>query len=477
MMESPEKQPQRVLILSSHALFGEGLRSLLRAREVEFEVIDLVATVDAAIRAMKTHQPDIIIVDYDDESVDREAFMARFVEAEGQMRVVLLSLKEGKEGREAVVYDRRTLAASQMEDWLEGWKKENQVTQPVEREQPARRMAMRHLIVAGFLVIVVAVLLGLVLTPENLLPAQASLQAEPIDRLFSVHFLVIGVLFSLIIVFMLYSIVAFRRKKGETGDGVHIEGNTALEVTWTLIPLGTVIGLAFWGSQILAETQRVDPEAMEVKVIASQWSWRFEYPEQGLTASELVLPVNQQALLLLRSQDVIHSFWVPEFRVKQDALPGGEEMERELRLTPKETGEYKILCSELCGRLHSDMRAPVRILSQNDFDAWVVEQGEAVPDDPVLRGQKWSQEFGCLACHSVDGSQLVGPTWKGTFGSEEVFEDGTTTFVDEDYLFESIRNPGSRIVQGYSNLMPATIAEGMTDDQVRDVIEYIKSLE
>jgi cytochrome c oxidase subunit 2 len=336
---------------------------------------------------------------------------------------------------------------------------------------------MKHLIAAGFLVIVVTLALGFVLTPANLLPDQASLQARPIDQLFSFQFWAISFLFSLIVVFMLYSMIVFRRRKGETGDGVHMHGNTTLEVTWTLIPLGTVIGLAFWGAQILGETMRVDPTANEIEVIASQWSWRFEYPEEGIISSEMVLPVNQQALLLLSSQDVIHSFWVPEFRVKQDALPGGEEMVRELRITPTDIGEYKIRCAELCGRLHTEMLADVRVVSQADYNAWVEEQLNAVSDDPVLRGQKWYTDFGCSACHSVDGSDMVGPTWLGTFGSQETLEDGSTLPVDEAYLLESIRDPAAKIVQGYQNVMPANIAEGMTDEQVQDVIEYIKSLQ
>ncbi len=336
---------------------------------------------------------------------------------------------------------------------------------------------MKHLIAAGFLVIVVTLALGFVLTPANLLPDQASLQARPIDQLFSFQFWAISFLFSLIVVFMLYSMIVFRRRKGETGDGVHMHGNTALEVTWTLIPLGTVVGLAFWGAQILGETMRVDPTASEINVIASQWSWRFEYPEEGIISSEMVLPVNQQALLLLSSQDVIHSFWVPEFRVKQDALPGGEEMVRELRITPTDIGSYKIRCAELCGRLHTEMLADVRVVSQADYNAWVEEQLNAVSDDPVERGRKWYTDFGCSACHSVDGSDMVGPTWLGTFGSMENLDDGSTVPVDEAYLLESIRNPGAKIVQGYQNVMPANIAEGMTDEQVQDVIEYIKSLQ
>jgi cytochrome c oxidase subunit 2 len=478
MATASQNKPQRVLIVSSHALFGEGLRSLLKTREIQFDVVGLVSTVVDASEAIETQLPDTVIVDYDDDQINREELFARIAAGTRQMRLVLLSLKEGPAGSEAVVYDRRTMAASEMEEWLEGWTEPEAPAAPIETpEFKPRRGSMKHLIIAGFLVIIVTLALGSVLTPENLLPIQASRQAVPIDQLFGFQFWAISFLFSLIVVFMLYSLVAFRRKKGETGDGVHMHGNTTLEVTWTLIPLGTVIGLAFWGAQILGETMRVNPEATEINVVASQWNWRFEYPEEGIISSELVLPVDQQALLLLSSQDVIHSFWVPEFRVKQDAIPGGEDAIRELRITPSEIGDYTVRCAELCGQLHTTMLAPVRVVSQGEYTAWIEEQINSVPDDPVLRGQQWAQNFGCIACHSVDGSDMVGPTWLGTFGSAETLEDGSTVQVDEAYLLESIRNPAAKIVQGFQNVMPANIAEGMTDDQVQDVIEYIKSLQ
>ncbi len=475
-MTLPESSLQRVLIVSSHPLFGEGLRSLLRERQVDFEVVGLVNSVETAIQALEAHRPDVVIVDYDDEKVNREEFMARFVGSEGQVRVVLLSLKEGQEGREAVVYDRRTMAAWQIEEWLEGWT-QPAPTPPIPGPQSTpRRTEMRHWIIAGLLVIIVTAGLGFGLTNARLLPEQASAQAVPIDQLFGFHFWAIAFLFALIVVFMVYSVVVFRRRDGDTGDGHYTRGNYRLEVVWTVLPLMAVLGLSFWGADVLAETRRVDPSAMPVNVIAAQWSWRFEYPDQEIVSTELVLPVNRQVLLTLSSQDVIHSFWVPEFRVKQDALPGGKDMERELRVTPTEIGDYKIRCAELCGRLHSEMLAPVSVRSEADFDAWVAENAAAISDVPSERGAVWSQQFGCVACHSADGSPGVGPTWLGVFGEQEILEDGSSLLIDEAYLRESIRNPAAKIVQGFQNVMPANIAEGMTDEQVEDVIEYIKSL-
>ncbi len=483
MNSQKQTGPLRILIASSHPLFAQGLNSLMQKRpEMDTVVIGMVSTIKEAVDALKDLRPDLVIVDYDDEQVNREEFLARFVEGEGRLRVVLLSLKEG--GDEAIVYDRRTMAASQIEDWLEVWSDINGKSSPFpeqperlneEQAQPKRRSSMRHFIVAGLLVIILTVGSILLLTNIRLLPEAASLQAIPIDNLFQFDFIAIAVLFSLIVGLMVYSIVVFRRRKNDMSDGPHIEGNTKLEVVWTLVPLGFVLFLAYFGSAALGKTQAADPKPLRVDVVGSQWSWRFDYPDYGIISTDMMLPVDKQALLTLSSTDVIHSFWVPEFRVKQDALPG-DDFERELRVTPNLIGDYKVRCAELCGKLHYDMLAPVKVVSQKDFDAWVLSQTQPLSDDPVVRGEMIAQQFGCLACHSVDGSQLVGPTWKGVFGSSETLEDGTSMLVDRNYLFKSIRDPGIQIVAGYQNLMPESIAESLSDEQIEDVIAFIESL-
>jgi len=334
---------------------------------------------------------------------------------------------------------------------------------------------MKHFVVVGVLVVIVTLLLGLVLTPANLLPVQASQQSIVIDNLFGLHFWIIAFLFSLIVVFMVYSMVVFRRKKGETGDGDHFEGHTGLEIAWIVLPLATVLFFAYIGADALAETRRKDPQAMEVKVIGSQWSWRFEYPQYGITSAELRVPVDKQVLLKLTSTDVIHSFWVPEFRVKQDAVPG-DNMIKDLRITPTLIGDYKVRCAELCGRQHAYMESPVIVQSEADFQAWVTEQ-TALPKEPEARGERWARQFACLACHSVDRSPLVGPTWKGLFGKQETLTDGTAVTVDETYLLESIVNPNLKITQGFQpGLMPQTFADTLTPDQINDIVAYIQTL-
>ncbi len=334
---------------------------------------------------------------------------------------------------------------------------------------------MKHFIRVAVLVVILTLVVGFGLQAIGLMPELASLQGEPIDRLFFMEIWVIAFLFALIVGFMLYSIIVFRRKPGEEGDGDHFEGHTGLEVVWTIVPLAIVLYFAFIGSAALAETRRADPQAIEIKVIGQQWAWRFEY-EEGFSSSELVLPVNQQALLVLSSNDVIHSFWVPEFRVKQDALPG-KGMERELRVTPTELGSYTVRCAELCGLEHAYMNAPVKVVSADGYEAWVEQQLANISADPVERGEKWYQQFGCLACHSTDGSQKAGPTWLGIYGKEETLTTGETITVDEAYLIRSILEPQAEIVAGYENIVMPPTGQNMSERQIEDLIEFIKSLE
>lgn len=334
---------------------------------------------------------------------------------------------------------------------------------------------MKHFIRVTIIVLLLTVGVGFGLQAIGLLPAQASAQSIPIDHLFKLHIWVISFLFALIIGFMLYSIIVFRRKPGETGDGDHFEGHTGLEIIWTIVPLGIVLYFAFLGSTALAETRRSDPQAIEIKVVGQQWSWRFDYTDYGFSATELVLPVNQQALLTLTSNDVIHSFWVPEFRVKQDALPG-PGMERDLRVTPTQLGSYQVRCAELCGLEHAYMLADVKVVNQDNYDTWVSQQLASTSADPVERGEKWYTQFGCLACHSVDGSQRVGPTWLNVYGAQENLADGTSITVDDAYLVESILDPQAKIVLGYENIVMPPTGLNMSETQIQDLIAYIKSL-
>jgi len=312
------------------------------------------------------------------------------------------------------------------------------------------------------------------LTSLGLMPVEASAQAISIDWLWNLQVIAMSFLFSLIIVPLFYSLIVFRRRKGETGDGEHFEGNATLEITWTVIPLFAVISFAYLGAYSLGETRRVDPQAMEIKVIAQQWAWSFEYPDYGIITKELYLPVNKQAYLTMTSRDVIHSFWVPEFRVKQDVVPGRIT---EYRITPTLEGMYKVRCSEMCGVSHAYMLAPVAVVSEDEFTSWVADrqvEALAAAQTPEARGQTLATQNGCFGCHTVDGSAGQGPTWQGIYGSQVKLADGSTVTVDDAYIKESVLSPQAKIVAGFETVKMPTF--DFTNDQISDIIAYIKTL-
>jgi cytochrome c oxidase subunit II len=336
---------------------------------------------------------------------------------------------------------------------------------------------MRHFVIVGILVVVTTILTYVGLDSANLMPLAASAQAIPIDWMWNLELIFMSFFFALIVVPMAYSLIIFRRKKGDTSDAEHMEGNTKLEIAWTVIPLFIVMAFAYVGAVNLAETRRVDPDAIVVKVTGIQWSWKFEYPPVdgvSVVSDELHLPAGKQVLLQMTSLDVIHSFWVPEFRVKQDLVPGRIT---ELRITPIIDGNYKVRCAELCGTSHAYMEKPVVISAPGDFDAWMavqVEKAKELAATPEGSGQLLVAANGCAACHSINGAQGIGPTWFGLFGSEVELTDGTAVIADEAYLTESIKAPQAKIVAGFeTQLMPTY---GFTDEQIADIVAYIKTL-
>ena len=334
---------------------------------------------------------------------------------------------------------------------------------------------MRHFVVVGILVILMAVLTYVGLDSAGLMPVQASAQAVPIDLMWNEQVIAMSFLFALIVVPMVYSLLVFRRKKGDTTDAAHVEGNTKLEIVWTILPLFAVLVFAYLGGNSLAQTLRADPDAMVVKVTGRQWSWSFEYPGYGVTSTELRLPVGKQVYLQMTSTDVIHSFCVPEFRVKQDLVPGRVT---ELRITPTLEGSWKVRCAEICGAAHYSMQTPVTVMSQADFDAWMAGEVALVSEaaaTPEGRGEALVRANGCTACHAVNGvGGNIGPSLNGAFGEEVKLADGSTVPGDEAYLTESIKSPQAKIMAGYeTQLMPTY---GLTDEQIADIVAFIKTL-
>lgn len=342
---------------------------------------------------------------------------------------------------------------------------------------------MRHTLNVVILIVVVTVGLLFVVNKIDWMPVAASTAAGPVDWLFGLNLDVITVLYVLINGIMLYSVFMFRRKRGDDSEGSYFHGDTKLEIGWIVIPTVIVLAFAVIGGSVLKQVSAADKEELKVIVTGRQWSWTFEYPDLGITTTELNLPVNMQAHFLLRSEDVIHSFWVPQFRLKQDLVPG---QEKELRITPTLLGSYQLMCAELCGTSHAYMVAPVNVLTAEDFEIWRQKrlgiyqepagEGGGAAEDPAALGAKVASSAGCIACHSIDGSKLVGPTWKGLFGRTETMADGSTITVDDAYLHESIVNSGAKLVQGYADLMPKNFGDSLTDQEIKGLIEYIRTL-
>ena len=335
---------------------------------------------------------------------------------------------------------------------------------------------MGHFVIVGILVVVMAVLTYLGLDAAGLAtqmhPVAASAQAAPIDQLWHWEVMVVSFLFSLIVVPMAYSLIVFRQKKGEMLDGEHMEGNANLEIAWTVVPLITVVVFAYFGAYSLGEVRRVDANAMVVNVTGQQFSWTFEYPEYGFITTELYLPVDRQVVLKMQSADVIHSFWVPEFRVKQDVVPGRIT---EYRITPTLEGSYKVRCAELCGTSHAYMESPVVIVDSDAYDVWVAEQIKIAEESktPEGQGKLLATKNGCIGCHSADGAAMTGPTWFNLYGSEVKLADGSTVTADDAFIKQSILEPTATIVEGFPPVMPPY---ALTDEEISNLIAYIKTL-
>ena len=227
----------------------------------------------------------------------------------------------------------------------------------------------RHFIIAGVLVVITTVVMGLLLNGVLPLPDPAVTQASTVDWLFRVHMWLIAILFALVFVLMVYSFFIFRRGK-QSGEGEHFEGNTTLEIAWTVIPLVVVVIFTFIGIQTLSEITASPSDQLVVKVVGRQWGWSFEYAD-GTQSAELVVPVDTNLRMEMTSPDVIHSFWVPEWRIKQDLVPG---LTTHVNFTTDQEGEFSLLCNQACGLSHTNMVAPVRVVSEQEFTAWLHQQ-------------------------------------------------------------------------------------------------------
>ena len=291
-----------------------------------------------------------------------------------------------------------------------------------------------------------------------------------VDNVFLYILLICIFLLGLITFLMIYFVIHYRRKKHP--QPADIEGSTWLEVTWTVIPTLIVLTMFYYGLTGFEFLKKVPEGAMVVKVISRQWSWLFEY-ENGIKDTQLRVPVGKPVKLLLISQDVIHGFYIPAFRIKQDAVPG---MTNYLWFQPTQAGTFDVMCSQYCGLEHAHMLTKILVLPEEDFTKWYREKKEGVVAKGPPPGEQLYLTKGCAACHSIDGGPRVGPTWKGLFKKQvKVITAGKerTVIADETYLRKSIEDPNADISVGYPPIMPK---EKLTEEEMKGLLNYIESL-
>lgn len=240
-------------------------------------------------------------------------------------------------------------------------------------------------------VIVLGVIQSVIMLQFDWFGDAASVEAGPIDTLLEVTIILSSFVFAIVCVALGYALYKWRAKPGDESDGLPIHGNTRLEIIWTVIPVILVLGLGGYSWAVLEDIEKEDENALTINTYAQQFAWTFGYPENGnkWSEGEFHVPVGRQVHFELQAQDVIHSFWVPEWRIKMDAVPG---LATDVIVTPEKEGTYQLICTELCGFGHTTMRAKVVVESQEEFDAWIKEQTQEVPEDLLLTKDQYLEK-------------------------------------------------------------------------------------
>jgi cytochrome c oxidase subunit 2 len=326
------------------------------------------------------------------------------------------------------------------------------------------------------------------------LPLQGSDVAVMWDHLYWFLFWLSVFFFILIVGGMLYFCFAYRAQPGKKTK--YIVDHHALEAFWTIIPTILLLGIFGWGWNVYKHQISAPSDAMEIRVIAKQWLWTFQYEDGRTEAAKLVVPLGKPIKLVMSSVDVLHSFFIPNFRVKQDVVPG---MYTSVWFEPKVPGTHQVFCAEYCGTTHSGMLAKIEVLPQDQYDLWKAGKpyhlaGVTTKSDDIIaaaqssvrlanihvplpeQGAKLVQAKGCTACHSLDGSTKIGPSYKGIWGKQVALSDGSSVTVDENYIRESIANPQAKIVKGFNPVMPPYTKDMIGEEDMNAIVAYIKSL-
>jgi cytochrome c oxidase subunit II len=299
-------------------------------------------------------------------------------------------------------------------------------------------------------------------------PVEASDIAANVDALFA--FILITSIFFTVLVALLTLIAALKYKRKSPGEvGNTVEGNLPMEIGWTLIPLIIAIGMFAWGGVVYVNFRTAPKDTLDIYVIGKQWMWKAQQPNGRKEINELHVPVGRNIKLIMGSEDVIHDFYVPAFRVKMDVVPGRYNT---LWFHPTVPGKYHFYCSQYCGTNHALMGGWVTVQDPSDYAAWL--SGESGDVNPVSAGEKLFTSLACTTCHVGNGTGR-GPSLNGVFGAKVLFADGSSATADEAYIRESILQPKAKIVAGFQPVMP-TFQGLVTEEQIQNLTAYIKSL-
>jgi cytochrome c oxidase subunit 2 len=298
-------------------------------------------------------------------------------------------------------------------------------------------------------------------------PVRASTTAGSVDALYI--FLVLLSAFMSVAIFIMITIFAlrYRRRAGRVAE--QIEGSNVLEFTWSIVPLGVFMVIFVWGANIFFLERTPPRGAAEIYVVAKQWMWKLQHEEGQREINELHVPVGRDVKMIMTSQDVIHSFYVPAFRIKQDLIPGRYTTAWFRATRP---GTYHLFCAEYCGTQHSGMIGQVVVMEPAQYQAWLA--GGAAFGSMAANGQSMFLQLGCNTCHRFD-TQGRGPNLVGLFGSKVQLEDGRTVSADENYIRESILTPSAKVTSGFKPIMP--VFQGLvSEEQLTALVAYVKSL-
>jgi cytochrome c oxidase subunit 2 len=299
----------------------------------------------------------------------------------------------------------------------------------------------------------------------SLRPEQASTIAQGVDYLY--YFLTAIDLFFTAVIFLTIFYFALRyRRRSEREQPEQIEGNIPLELVWTAIPLGLVVIVFLWGTSLYIRNSRPPAAAAEIFVVGKQWMWKLQHPEGVEEINELHVPVNQPIKLSMTSEDVIHDFSVPAFRIKKDVVPG---MYTTLWFQATKTGRFHLFCDQYCGTNHALMTGEVIVMEPTAYEQWL--SGGIRGESMAQAGAKLYDQMACITCHGTGKA----PPLLGLYGKPVKLSDGSTVVADDAYLRESILYPSAKIVAGYPPIMP-TFKGQVTEEQLLQLIAYIKSL-